>query len=84
MERMLQYLDDLDDIVGAFGLVYERIRRLLLALCTVTVSLALVASAVWLALIHPPSALAACLMLFVTLLYRSITMPSRGGLQASQ
>ena len=30
MECLLQYLDNLDDLFGAFGLVWERIRRALL------------------------------------------------------
>ena len=32
MERFLQYLDDLDDLYGAIGLVWEKLRRTLLNL----------------------------------------------------
>ena len=32
MERFLQYLDDLDDLYGAIGLVWETLRRTLLKL----------------------------------------------------
>jgi len=81
MEFLLQYLDDLDDMLGVLGLAYEPIRRLLIGLAMAAGSLALVASGVWLALSHPPLALATCLLLFVTLLYRTVTAPNRGTLQ---
>lgn len=76
MERLLQYLDDLDDLVGAFGLVYERLRRYILALIAAITGVIAMASGIWLALVHPPIALATCLLLFVTLLYRAVTSPS--------
>lgn len=82
MECMLQYLDDIDDLVGAFGLLYEGLRRLLLAFAALAIGLAAVASGVVLALAHPPIALATCILLFVTLLYRSITSPSGEPLQS--
>jgi len=83
MERLLQYLDDIDDMVGSFGLVYERLRRLFLRFSILVASLLSIASAIWLALNHPPLALATCLLLFVTLLYRVVTSPTRGSLQVS-
>lgn len=83
MECFLQYLDNIDDMVGAVGLVYERIRRILLGLCAALFASSMIASGVWLALSHPPLALATCMLLFVTLLYRTVTSPARGNLQAS-
>lgn len=83
MECFLQYLDDIDDMVGALALIYENIRRILLGLCAALLSLTLIASGIWLALFHPPLALATCILLFVTLLYRTVTSPARGHLQAS-
>ena len=83
MECFLQYLDDIDDMVGALALIYENIRRILLGLCAALLSLTLIASGIWLALLHPPLALATCILLFVTLLYRTVTSPARGHLQAS-
>lgn len=80
MERMLQYMDDIDDLVGVIGLTYERIRRLFLILTSLTIGLAMVASGILLALVHPPIALATCILLFVTLLYRTVTSPSHGAL----
>ena len=75
MERLLQYLDDVDDLVGQFGLLYERIRTLCLALATLACLLSVLAAAMWLALANAPVALAIGTVLFVTLLYRSVTAP---------
>jgi hypothetical protein len=76
MECFLQYLDDLDDLYGAFGLIWEKLRRTLLKLTSVLMVLAVGAGGISLALAHPPIALATSTMLFVTLLYRSVTVPS--------
>ena len=75
MERILRYLDDLDDLYGAFGLVWERARRALLRLAYATLLAAIAAGAMWLALLQPPVAMAVATMLFVILLYRSVTAP---------
>ena len=76
MERLLQYMDDLDDLYGAFGLIWEKMRRAILKLLTLVLVLAVAGSGVVLALLHPPIALATSTMLFVILLYRSVTVPS--------
>ena len=76
MERLLQYMDDIDDLIGTFGLVYERLRRVLVTIATLLIFVASVGSGVLLAAWHPPIALATCLLLFVTLLYRSVTAPA--------
>ncbi len=73
MECFLQYLDDLDDLYGVVGLVWEKLRRAVLGLFTLTVLLAGAAGGVALALVHPPIALATGTVLFVILLYRSVT-----------
>ena len=73
MECFLQYLDDLDDLYGAVGLVWEHLRRTLLKLVSLAMLLGVAASGVLLALVHPPVALAISTVLFVTLLYRSVT-----------
>ena len=76
MERLLQYLDDLDDFYGMVGFVSERLRRYARTLFSF-LSVGVGATAgVWLALLHPPIALASLTLLFVTLLYRSVTVPS--------
>ena len=76
MECLLQYLDNLDDLVGAFGLVWERIRTTLFMLCAASLVLAASATGIWLALLHPPAGAATSTVLFVTLLYRSVTSPA--------
>lgn len=73
MERFLQYLDDLDDLYGAVGLVWEHLRRTILKLVSLSLILGVAASGVLLALAHPPIALATSTLLIVTLLYRSVT-----------
>ena len=70
VERLLQYLDDIDDLAGALGLQYERCRRLLLNLLRTAIGLLVTAAAFWLALAHPIIALVTCLLLVVTLAYR--------------
>ena len=83
MERLLQYADDLDDLFGAFALIYEPLRRLFLTAIATFTSAVLAALGVWLALAHPPMALATCSLLFVTLLYRAVTRAPRGRLPIS-
>ena len=77
MEFLLQYLDDLDDLYGAVGLIREKLRKTLLRLLSITLISAVAVAAIWLALVHPPIALATSTILFVILLYRSVTVPSR-------
>jgi hypothetical protein len=76
MERLLQYLDDLDDVFGMIGLIVERMRRFGFAMFLyLTLCIAALAS-IWLATSHPPIALATSILLFVLLLYRSVTSPT--------
>ncbi len=75
MECLLQYLDDLDDLYGAFGLVWERLRQAAIHLITLVLLLAGGVGGVVLALVHPPVALATGIVLFVILLYRTVTAP---------
>ena len=76
MECLLQYLDDLDDLYGMFGLIRENLRRVLLKLLAALLVATVAAAGIWLALVHPPIALATSTMLFVILLYRSVTSPA--------
>lgn len=75
MERLLQYMDDIDDLIGTIGLVSEQLRRILVTMSMLVVFVVSIGSGVQLAAWHPPIALATCLLLFVTLLYRSVTAP---------
>ena len=72
MECFLQYLDELDDFIGALALVVERLRRLLKALILTSVTFALLLLGVMLALTQPPLALAAISLLAVGMLYRAV------------
>ncbi len=76
MERLLQYLDDLDDLYGMVGLINERLRRFLIALFFYMTLCSGALAGIWIALVHPPLALATAILLFVTLLYRSVTSSS--------
>ena len=73
MERLVQLLDDLDDLVSTILLLSERIRRAIVALIKAIFVIALQIGGVLLALAQPPLALAMALLLFVSLLYRAAT-----------
>ena len=75
MERFLQYLDDLDDLVGAVWLVSERLRNILWLVVFLSLGAIAGYGSVTLALSEPPLALAIAVSLFVILLYRSVTGP---------
>jgi hypothetical protein len=81
LERILQWLDDLDDLYGAAGLVAERVRRLTWKIARLLLLLTVATCGVLAALREPPLGLAFAILLFVFLLYRSVTRPgfaSRG------
>jgi hypothetical protein len=67
LERFLQYLDDIDDLAGVFGLLQERFRRLLFRLLRAALGLLVTAAAFWLTITHPIAALATCAALVVVL-----------------
>ena len=73
MERILQWYDDLDDLIWAVGLLGERIRGGIYSLVVTVLLLAIQIGGILLALRHPPLALATAMLLFVALLYRSVT-----------
>jgi hypothetical protein len=75
MERLVQLLDDLDDLFSMVGLTTERLRRTFLSFLLTGFLFAVQVGGVLLALAHPPLALATVIILFVTLLYRSVTSP---------
>jgi hypothetical protein len=76
MERLLLYLDDLDDLYGMFGLINERLRRFMFALYSCLLLVSVAVTGAWFAMQHAPLALATSTLLFVMLLYRSVTAPS--------
>lgn len=81
MERLVQWLDDLEDLFYAFVFKWERIRGRLKLLLSAIVACALLAGGVFLALAAPPVAVALVAILAVGLLYhaavyRSSRMPA--------
>ena len=76
MECLLQYLDNLDDLYGVAGLLWERVRRALFMLFAALMVFVVAGAGMWLALRHPPVAAATSTVLFVILLYRSVTAPT--------
>ena len=81
MERILQWLDDLDDLYGAARLLAERTRRFAWNFARMLVLLFAGAGGMFAALREPPLGLAVAILLFVFLLYRVVTQPgfaSRG------
>ncbi len=76
MECLLQYLDNLDDLFGVIGLLWERVRRALLLLFAAFLMLAAALTGIWLSFLHPPTAAAASTVLVVALLYLSATSPA--------
>ncbi len=75
MERIVQYLDELEDLVCAMLTMKERIRRALQILFVLITSLLLQALGILLALSQPPLALAAVSLLIVGMMYKSVTSP---------
>ena len=83
MERLLQYLDDLEDIIYAAPLIAEQMRRAIQRILFLLGSIFLQAAGVILALSHPPLALAVVMLLLVGMLFRAVVIPARRGLPAS-
>ena len=73
MERLIQWLDDLDDLVYMVGLVGERFRRGLRSFLMTGFLLTIQIGGILLALRHPPLAMATAMLLFVSLFYHSVT-----------
>jgi len=75
MERLMQYLDDIEDTVFAVALLMERVRRLLQTVLLLVASVIFQGLGVLLALSRPPMALAVVCLVTVGMLYRSATGP---------
>ena len=85
MERFVQWLDDIEDLVYAVLLTRETIRRRLKAMFYAIAALALLGASVLLALASPPIAEAAGSLSLVTILYRGAVQgvnPDRQSLAA--
>lgn len=75
MERILQWLDDLDDLCGVIGLLSERMIGSIVKLMRLAALLSVTACGIFAARTEPPLALAIASLLFVFLLYRGATQP---------
>jgi len=75
LERLLQYLDDLDDLYGAVGLLAERLREFVWSAGLVLGFAATGTAGVLIALSEPPLGLAMAMLLFIWLMYRAVTQP---------
>lgn len=75
MERLLQYLDDLEDLIYAAPLIAEQLRRAIQRIVFLFASIVLQIAGVILALSHPPLALAVVTLMLVALLYRAVIVP---------
>ena len=73
MERLAQILDDIDDLIAAAALLAEAIRNQILSVIYVLLLIALPAGGIIVGLMHPPLALAIAMLLFVVLLYHTVT-----------
>ena len=74
-EKVLQYWDDLDDLIGAIGLFAENLRRLAIFTLGTMLFLFVLIGGMAAAVTKPPLALAIVIILLMTLLYRSVTQP---------
>jgi hypothetical protein len=72
MERLLQYLDDLEDLIFAAPLIAEQLRRAIQRILFLFGAILLQVGCIILALIHPPLALAVVVLLMVGLLHRAV------------
>lgn len=75
MERFLQYLDDLEDLIYVIPLIAEQLRRAIQRIFFLLGAICLQLAGVVLALNHPPLALAIVALLVVGLLLRAVVLP---------
>ena len=75
MERLMQYLDDIEDVFYAIALLKERVRRLIRTVIVLTASVVVQILGILLALSRPPMALAVVCLMAVAIMYRAVTGP---------
>jgi hypothetical protein len=83
VERLIQYLDEFEDLMYAAPLIAEQFRRAIQRIVFLLASVSLQVLGIMLALGHPPLALAVVSLLLVGLLFRAIVTPQPGTLVAS-
>ena len=83
MERIVQYLDEFEDLICAVMMAKERLRRAVQILVILAASMLLQTLGVLLALSRPPLALAAVSLMIVGMLYNAVTSRIPGDLAVS-
>jgi hypothetical protein len=75
VERLIQYLDELEDLIYATPLIAEQLRRAAQRILFLVTSVILQTAVIALALKHPPLALGVATLLVVGLLLRAVIVP---------
>jgi hypothetical protein len=75
VERLVQYLDELEDLVYVVPLIAEQFRRAAQRILFLLGSIVLQVGGIILALYQPPLALAVVMLLLVGLLFRAVVIP---------
>ncbi len=83
MERLIQYLDEIEDLFYAAPLIAEQLRRAIQRILFLLGSISLQITGIVLALTHPPLALAVVALLLVGLLFRAVIIPVPQAIAAS-
>jgi hypothetical protein len=84
VERLIQYLDEIEDLFYVAPLIAEQVRRAIQRILFLLGSISLQIAGIVLALRHPPLALAiAATLLLVGLLFRAVVIPVPQALAAS-
>ena len=77
LERFAQYWDDMDDWYWVLALKLHKARRVFRILTQAVATVAALLFGILLAAVKPPAAFALAVLIFVTLLYRAATAPTR-------
>ena len=83
MERLIQYLDEIEDLFYAAPLIAEQVRRAIQRIFFLLGSISLQIAGIVLAVTHPPLALAVATLLLVGLLLRAVVIPVPQAIAAS-
>jgi hypothetical protein len=83
VERLIQYLDEIEDFFYVAPLIAEQLRRAIQRILFLLGSISLQIAGIVLALKHPPLALAVATLLLVGLLFRAVVIPVPHALAAS-
>jgi hypothetical protein len=83
VERLIQYLDEIEDLFYVAPLIAEQVRRAIQRILFLLGSVSLQIAGIVLALKHPPLALAIATLLLVGLLFRAVMIPVPQALAAS-